>query len=105
MCLCEDHEGDLWVGSGNGGLAIVRHSEIATVNAPDNWQGRTVLSVCIGKNNTLWVGTEGAGIYEFHDGKWEHYNESNGLLNMYIWSISEDIHGQFGRGVGAMVCL
>jgi signal transduction histidine kinase/ligand-binding sensor domain-containing protein len=97
-CLCEDREGNLWVGSGNGGLAMVRHSEITTVNTPDNWQGRAVLSVCTGTNNTLWIGTEGAGIYEFHAGKWEHYDESNGLLNMYIWSISEDIRGQLWAG-------
>ena len=98
LCLCEDHEGDLWVGCGNGGLAMVRHSVVTTLNAPDNWQGRAVLSVCTGTNDTLWVGTEGAGIYEFHAGKEEHYDESNGLTNMYIWSVSEDAHGQLWAG-------
>ncbi len=98
LCLCEDHEGNLWVGCGNGGLAMVRHSVVATLNAHDNWQGRAVLSVCTGTNDTLWVGTEGAGIYNFNARTEEHYDESNGLSNMYIWSISEDSHGQLWAG-------
>ena len=28
----------------------------------------------------------------------EHYDESNGLSNMYIWSVSEDSHGQLWAG-------
>ena len=97
-CLYEDHEGNLWAGSGNSGLAMIRHSEIATINPPDDWQGRGVLSVCPGKNGKLWFGTEGAGIYGLQDGKWEHYDEQDGLSNMYIWSVLEDAQGRFWAG-------
>src|SRR5208282_1043512 len=86
-CLYEDREGNLWAGSGNSGLAMITHSEITTINPPDNWQGRGVLSICQGKNNKLWFGTEGAGVYGLQDGKWEHYDEQDGLSNMYIWSV------------------
>jgi signal transduction histidine kinase/ligand-binding sensor domain-containing protein len=97
-CLYEDREGNLWAGSGNSGLAMITHSEITTINPPDNWQGRGVLSICLGKNNKIWFGTEGAGIYGLQDGKWEHYDEQDGLSNMYIWSVWEDAQGKLWAG-------
>ncbi|HEY3763200.1 MAG TPA: two-component regulator propeller domain-containing protein [Verrucomicrobiae bacterium] len=97
-CLYEDREGNLWAGSGNSGLAMIRHSEITTINPPDNWQGRGVLSICLGKNNKLWFGTEGAGIYELQAGEWKHYDEQEGLSNMYVWSVMEDAQGKLWAG-------
>ena len=38
--LCEDREDNLWVGTGNGGLAVLRPGNITTLNPPDHWQGR-----------------------------------------------------------------
>ncbi|HWI55871.1 MAG TPA: two-component regulator propeller domain-containing protein, partial [Bacillota bacterium] len=43
-CLCEDYEQNLWVGTG-GGLNVLRPRRVMMVNAPDQWQGRAVLSV------------------------------------------------------------
>ena len=43
--LCEDREGTLWVGTGTGGLVALRPSRVATLNAPDDWQGANVLSI------------------------------------------------------------
>jgi signal transduction histidine kinase/ligand-binding sensor domain-containing protein len=97
-CLYEDREGNLWAGSGNSGLAMVRHTEITAVNPPDSWQGRAVLSVCPGRDNSLWVGTEGAGIYRLQAGKWRHYDEEDGLSNMYVWSVLEDTFGRLWAG-------
>jgi len=97
-CLYEDREGNLWAGSGNSGLAMIRHTELTTANPPDNWQGRGVLSVCPGRESSLWIGTEGAGIYKLQAGKWQHYDEADGLSNMYVWSILEDISGKLWAG-------
>ncbi len=97
-CLYEDREGNLWAGFGNSGLAMIRQTEMTTVNPPDNWQGRGVLSICLGKNDKLWFGTEGAGIYGLQDRKWEHYDEQDGLSNMYVWSVLEDPQGKLWAG-------
>jgi len=93
-CLCEDREGNLWVGTGSGGLAVLRASKVSTVNAPDRWQGRAVLSVSPGRNGTLWVGTEGAGLYRSREGQWTNYAESAGVSNLFVWSVAEDARGR-----------
>ncbi|MBE0543765.1 MAG: ATP-binding protein [Verrucomicrobia bacterium] len=97
-CLQEDREGNLWVGAGGSGLAVVRGSKAATVNAPDAWQGRPVLSVSVGKDDALWIATEGAGIYRLRAGEWTHFGESSGLANLFVWSVAEDARGQVWAG-------
>ncbi len=93
----EDREGNLWVAAGSGGLALVRPTPFDVLNAPDNWQGRTVLSVAPGKNGSLWIGTEGAGVYHYRDREWTHYG-AEGFANPYIWSLAVDADGKVWAG-------
>ncbi len=97
-CLLEDREGTLWIGAGSDGLVALRPGKIETLDAPDHWQGRVVLSTTTSRDGALWVGTEGAGLYRFLNGEWSHYTESAGLSNLYVWSISEDIRGRMWAG-------
>ena len=71
--LCEDREGTLWVGTGTGGLVAPRPSRVATLNAPDEWQGANVLSITSARNGAMWIGTEGAGLYGLQSGQWTHF--------------------------------
>ena len=73
MSLLEDGEGNLWAGTGGGGLAMVRSRKIQTIAPPDQWQGRAVLSVAASRNGSLWIGTDGAGLYHFQDGTWSNF--------------------------------
>ena len=79
--LLEDGEGNLWAGTSGGGLAVVRPSKIQTIEPPDQWQGRAVLSVTASRNGSLWIGTEGAGLYRFQDGTWSNFGPQQGILN------------------------
>jgi ligand-binding sensor domain-containing protein/signal transduction histidine kinase len=96
--LCEDHEGNLWVAAGSGGLIALRAGKVATINPPDNWQGRAVLSLSAATDGTLWVSTEGAGLYHLLNNRWEHYGQNEGLLNQFIWSLGEDAFGNLWAG-------
>lgn len=96
--LYEDREGNLWVAAGSGGLAMVRPTTFDVLNSPDNWQGRTVLSVAPGKDGGLWIGTEGAGVYHYHEGNWTHYGEAEGFSNLFIWSLAVNTSGQVWAG-------
>ncbi len=96
--LCEDHEGNLWIGTGSGGLAVLSAGKVGVVNAPDHWQGRALLAVCAGSDGALWIGTEGSGLYCFRDGNWTRYAEEAGISNLYVWSIAEDAAGRLWLG-------
>jgi signal transduction histidine kinase/ligand-binding sensor domain-containing protein len=98
ISLCEDREGNLWVGTGGGGLVIVRPNNIETVSPPDQWQGRAVLSVCPGQEGALWVGTEGAGLYRLQNEDWTSFGSAEGLRNAYVWSLAEDPGGRIWAG-------
>jgi len=97
-CLYEDHEGTLWAGAGSGGLVALRAGKVATVNAPDDWQGRELLSVTAAHDGALWIGTEGAGIYRLQNDEWTHFTEMDGLSNLFVWSVAEDAQGRVWAG-------
>jgi ligand-binding sensor domain-containing protein/anti-sigma regulatory factor (Ser/Thr protein kinase) len=96
-CVTEDHENNLWVGT-SGGLCVLRAAKATMHNPPDAWQGREVLSVTQGRDGCLWIGTEGAGLYQFHNGTWTNFGTGSGLNNKFIWSVMEDSTGKLWVG-------
>ena len=56
--LCEDREDNLWVGTGNSGLAMLRPGNITTLSPPDHWQGRAgpFRGVRLGRHDVDWHG-------------------------------------------------
>ena len=98
LALTEDHEGNLWVGTGGSGLIEMRQSNIQSVEPPDHWRGHALLSACPGRNGELWVGTEGAGLYRYQNSQWTNFGFTNFTGNSYIWSVAEDSAGQLWVG-------
>jgi ligand-binding sensor domain-containing protein/signal transduction histidine kinase len=100
LSLLEDRESNLWIGTGGAGLVKMRKSVIETVEPPDRWQGRPVLTASASRTGALWVGTEGAGLYHYHfqDQTWTHFDAQDGILNPYVWSIAEDPQGDVWVG-------
>ncbi len=103
--LCEDHEGNIWIGTGNG-LNGLRTRKVRMLSPPDQWQGCSVQSFYPRRDGSLWIGTEGAGLYRFADGQWTNYSQSNQIPNNYVWSVLETTAGElfvgtWGGGLGA----
>jgi ligand-binding sensor domain-containing protein len=96
-CLCEDREGDVWIGTGNG-LVELRPNNIAIVDSPDHWQGRAVLTITEAHDGALWIGTEGAGLHRMKQAEWTHFDAAQGVLNSFVWSASEDAQGRLWAG-------
>jgi ligand-binding sensor domain-containing protein/signal transduction histidine kinase len=86
--LCEDHEGNIWIGTG-GGLDVLRPRKVKMLNAPDDWQGRAILSFVIRPEGDAWIGTEGAGLYHLQGDHWTSFTEASGLANLFVWSVLE----------------
>lgn len=103
-CLCEDREGTLWIGAGNGGLVALRPGKVGMYAPADHWQGQVPMSPAVSHDGSLWVTTEGAGVYQFLNGQWKHFGEEAGLSNQFDWCVSEDMKnrlwvGSWGNGM------
>ena len=96
--LCEDREGNLWMGTGNSGLVMLRSGNVTTIGPPDHWQGHRVLSAAAGSDGALWIGTEGAHLYRFQDGSWTNFDQSAGLSHSFVWSVVLDTQGRTWAG-------
>lgn len=88
--LAEDRERTLWVGTGSVGLTAMRQGKVETLEAPDHWQGRVVLSTTVSRDGAIWGSSEGAGIYRFLNNQWTNYADGAGLSNLFVWSVSQD---------------
>ncbi len=97
-CLVEDREGTLWAGTGSGGLVALRAGNVATVNPPDLWHERDLLSVTATPDGSIWIGTEGIGLYRFQNHQWTRFAEEHGFSNVFVWSASAKPDGELWAG-------
>ncbi|HVV74039.1 MAG TPA: two-component regulator propeller domain-containing protein, partial [Verrucomicrobiae bacterium] len=95
--LCEDHEGNIWIGT-SAGFDSLRRRKVQMLNPPDQWQGCGVLSLALQPDGSAWVGTEGAGLYRFDGQHWTVFGETNGVSNPYVWSLLKTREGRLYAG-------
>ncbi len=96
---------DIWLGFDGGGLckmsqvedhfetsAFIFHQFKANEDAENSISHNTVLSICEGNSNTIWVGTFGGGLNKLNlkTNKFEIFSESEGLTNNNIYGIIKD---------------
>jgi signal transduction histidine kinase/ligand-binding sensor domain-containing protein len=95
--LCEDREGNVWIGTGSG-LNTLRPRKVQMLSPPDDWQGRAALSFVVGPAGETWAGSEGAGLYYFEGNHWTCFTETNGLANLFVWSVLRTRRGELFAG-------
>lgn len=96
-CICEDREGDIWIGT-SGGLSVLRPSRVTMLNPPDHWLNHAVLSVTTNAGGGLWIGTDGAGVYQFDWKTFTRLAESDGLPTQSTPAVCEDATGKLWIG-------
>lgn len=95
--LCEDREGNIWIGTG-AGFDGLRPRRVQMLNAPDDWQGCLVLSLCVADDGSAWIGSEGAGLYHLQSQGWRSYGTADGLANPFVWSVLQTRSGRVYAG-------
>ena len=96
-CLGEDAESNLWLADGKA-LVRLRAGNVTPLMPPGGWEGHTVRSMSRGRDDCVWITTEGGGVYRYKDGHWRHFAEQDGLSNLFVWSASEDEEGRLWAG-------
>jgi signal transduction histidine kinase/ligand-binding sensor domain-containing protein len=88
--LCDDHEGNIWLGTGSG-FDGLRSRKVQMLTEPRGWQGCVVRPIIVEPDGSVWLGTEGAGLYhhEIETDRWTDYGQNAGILNPFVWSILE----------------
>lgn len=83
-----DHTGTTWIGTING---LFRMSDDAsvTVSHPD-LQKAYITTIKEGQDSSLWIGTNGLGIFKIKDGNVLHISVKNGLKSKYVNNIHID---------------
>ena len=105
--LCEDREGNIWVGTDGFGLARIKPVVIRSYGREDGLAGDCVLSICEGAEGELWIGLIADGLDRFKDGAFEHYGTAQGLPNDYVDSVLCDRNrtvwaGTWGGGLSRL---
>jgi signal transduction histidine kinase/ligand-binding sensor domain-containing protein/DNA-binding response OmpR family regulator len=108
--LCEDKNGNIWIGTWGGGLdkfncdtekfMRYRHNP----DDPSSLSADGILSMCFDKSGNLWIGTEGGGLDYFNPEKatFTHYkndpNDPNSISDNSIYSVYLDKNGTLWCG-------
>lgn len=79
MCLYEDNDGYVWVGTDGGGIYILKDEKIIKKLTTDNgFSGNVVFKIMQDKNKVFWICT-GSGITRYENETVCNFNSSNGL--------------------------
>ena len=100
--IIENKKGEIWFG-GNGGLYSITNDKVSKADFFPG--GVTVRSLLSDKDNSLWIGTSGNGLYHYSKGKLIHYSDSAGLTHPFIHALCQDRNGRIWAGTGGGVFL
>lgn len=90
MCLAEDENGLLWMGTRTTGLLQVQKRQVMTYSLPDFASQHAVLTACASKDGSVWCGTDGAGIFRWQGDQNTHFGIEQGLTNLHVATLLED---------------
>jgi signal transduction histidine kinase len=102
--LCENQEGELWIGDRTEGLFRFKDGEIAHINSEFAELPSEIQSLANAKDNTLWIGTSLAGLFRLRNQSLHHFRESDGCPEGQIRALHVDQENTLwiafgGRGI------
>lgn len=101
-CVGEDREGNLWLGTGGGGVAALRPQRVEMVEVERTGARHNLQSIAMAADGGVWVGTEGGGAWHLREASPEGIAE--GFVRVesdgspYVWSVEEDGSGRMWLG-------
>ncbi len=88
--VIEDAKGHIWIGTMTNGLFHDNGDSIRNVQVGDrDGKHLEVMELSNGLDGSVWVGTDGDGVYHYADGRFEHYDLSKFKGNNVILNIEQ----------------
>jgi signal transduction histidine kinase/ligand-binding sensor domain-containing protein len=94
LSLFEDRESNLWVGTETTGLHVLRHQSFRTLPAFSDH----IVTAITQTGDTMWIGTNGDGLYRQQSGTIQHLSTTNGLISEIILSLAPGAHNSLWVG-------
>ena len=98
LTAAEDREGDLWLGTESGGLAVLRDRKFSTLTAQDGLTDEYVLALAQAPTGHVGVGTKGGGLNVFRDGRFYPLTTAQGLLSNVVLAVAAAANGEVWVG-------
>jgi ligand-binding sensor domain-containing protein/signal transduction histidine kinase len=95
-----DERKGVWLGFYSGGLHQVRPQPVRALKLPPPARQNIVLAACATKDGSVWVGTDGAGVFRYEDGVFRPYGQEQGLDNLEVGVLLEDRQTNLWVGTG-----
>lgn len=95
--LAPRREGGLWVGTWKGLFLLEGGRATAVPVYPDD-PDLVIESLREARDGTLWVGTQGQGVFGLRDSRKLQFTHQQGLPNDYVWALAEDRQGDLWIG-------
>jgi len=97
--LIQTSDNYIWMGTPAGlvrfdGLTM---KEFNKWNTPDLTSSR-IITLFEDRGNTLWVGSDGGGLFAYRNCSWTKFSRAEGLYNNHVRSIAEDWQGRIWVG-------
>lgn len=104
-CLAEDGAGGIWLGGFGTGLWHRRADQTQVLlREQDGLPSENLLSLCRTRDGSLWIGTDGAGLARWKDGRFAVISRQHGLPSATISQMTEDADGRLWMGTYNGIC-
>ncbi|MGA8108367.1 MAG: two-component regulator propeller domain-containing protein, partial [Acidobacteriaceae bacterium] len=98
LAAAEDREGDLWLGTEAGGLAVLRDRKFSTLGAAEGLNDAYVLALAQAPDGDVWMATRNGGVDDDRDGKIHPLTTAEGLASNVALAVAAAPNGDVWVG-------
>lgn len=98
LAAAEDGEGDLWLGTEAGGLAVLRDRKFSMLTSENGLTDEYVLALAQSHSGDVWAATKGGGLDVWHDGHFRAVTPAQGLASNVVLAVTAAPNGDIWAG-------